>query len=266
MRHKGYQRDGRRSIEPAVIAPLSQARATLIRSLHRKKGRIAEGAFLAEGERLLSELPANGGSVRWFFAEPDNITWIEARFPDAAIYEIERSERSLFATEHAQGVGAVVEISATPTIEELAARMPPLLLLDSLADPGNVGTIIRTAEWFGMGGVLLGPGTVDLYNPKTVRATMGAVFRLPVLEEVDPQMVLQLGLPLIALDASADEYLGETTLPRRGIYIIGSEAHGVSPELLGESRPVAIRGGGQVESLNAAIAAAILCYELSRVQ
>jgi TrmH family RNA methyltransferase len=249
-----------------VIAPLSQARATLIRSLHRKKERAAEGAFLAEGERLLSELPAGGGNVRWFFAEPDKIAWIEERFPDAAIYEIDRTQRSLFATEHAQGVGAVVDIATVPTIEELAATMQPLLLLDSLADPGNVGTIIRTAEWFGLGGVLLGTGTVGLYNPKTVRATMGAIFRMPVLEEVHPQMVLQLGLPLIALDASAGEFLGEIPLPRRGIYIVGSEAHGVSPELLGESRPIAIRGVGGVESLNAAIATAILCYELSRIQ
>jgi TrmH family RNA methyltransferase len=157
-------------------------------------------------------------------------------------------------------------MSAQPTIEELATVTKPLLLLDSLADPGNVGTIIRTAEWFGLGGVLLGPGSVDLYNPKTVRATMGAIFRLPVLEEVHPQMVLQLGLPLIALDASAGEFLGEVPLPRNGIYSVGSEAHGVSPELLRESRPIAIRGGGRVESLNAAIATAILCYELSRIE
>jgi TrmH family RNA methyltransferase len=249
-----------------VIAPLSHGRATLIRSLHRKKGRMAEGAFLAEGERLLSELPADGGNVRWFFAEPDKIAWIEERFPDAAICEIDRNERSLFATEHAQGVGAVVEMPATATIEELAATMQPLLLLDSLADPGNVGTIIRTAEWFGLGGLLLGVGSVDLYNPKCVRATMGAIFRLPVVEEVIPQMVLQLGLPLLALDAAAGEFVGDLPLPRRAIYIIGSEAHGVSSELLGASRPIAIRGGGGGESLNAAIAAAILCYELSRIE
>jgi TrmH family RNA methyltransferase len=249
-----------------VSIPLSNARASLIRSLHRNKGRAAEGAFLAEGERLLSELPREDGPPRWFFAVEERIEWIEERFPDAEIHVVGRNESKLFATDNAQGVGAVVEMLPPPSLRTLAASDRPLLLLDALADPGNVGTIIRTAEWFGIGGVLLGAGSVDLYNPKTVRATMGAIFRMPVVENLEPADALGLERPLYALDASASDVLGTITLPHNGVYVIGGEAHGIKGELLAVSSAVAIRGAGRIESLNAAIAASILCYELTRVE
>jgi TrmH family RNA methyltransferase len=250
-----------------VIRPLSQSRGTLIRSLHRKKGRTLEQAFLAEGERLLSELAADAGSVRWFFAEPDRVEWIEQRFPDAEILVVERGMRGLFATEHAQGIGAVIDIGPALSLRDLTATGGRFLLLDALADPGNVGTILRTADWFALDGVLLGAGCVDLYNPKVVRSTMGAIFRLPVVEEVTVQHVQEIELPIVALDGSASEMLGGIRLPEQGVFVIGNEAHGVAPEWLAVSRAVAIRGGGTgVESLNAAIAAGILCYELSRIQ
>ena len=104
MHHQGHRRDGGiRSIEHTVTGPLSQSRATLIRSLHRNKGRAAAGAFLAEGERLLSELPADPVCVRWFFALPERVSWLEERFPDAEIYEAGRRDNALFATDHARG-------------------------------------------------------------------------------------------------------------------------------------------------------------------
>lgn len=260
------RRGRRRNVRTAVIAPLSKARAKIIRALHRRKGRSDEGAFIAEGERLLSEISEKAERVRWFFATGDRIGWLEERFPDAEILLIDEEMAGLFATENTQGVGAVIDMLPQPAIAELADVGKPLLMLDGVADPGNVGTILRTAEWFGIGGVLLGTGSVDLYNPKVVRATMGAIFRLPVVDGVNVQSVQSLDLSLLALDASATEFLGNTYLPQRAVYIIGSEAHGVTAELLAISRRVAIRGAGYVESLNAASAAAVLCYELSRIQ
>jgi TrmH family RNA methyltransferase len=150
------------------------------------------------------------------------------------------------------------------SLEVLVEAGGPILFLDRIADPGNAGTIIRTAEWFGLAGVALSTGSVDLYNPKLVRATMGAIFRLPIVESVDPADLRLPGLPIVALDADADEYLGTVELPRHAVYVVGSEAHGLDVRIRSTSRMLAIGGRGDGESLNAAVAAAVLCYELSR--
>jgi TrmH family RNA methyltransferase len=246
-----------------MIQPLSIARTTLVRSLHRKKGRLKEGAYLAEGERLLREIPADYRGVRFLFGLSENVEWLADQFPGLPVFVAGR-DGGLFATEHSQGVAAVVDIPLPPSLAELAGSGRPLLMLDRVADPGNVGTIIRSADWFGLGGVLLGAESVDLYNPKTVRATMGAIFRLPAIEGVSVDDLVALGRPLIGLDAGSELYLESTELPSNGIYVIGGEAHGPSPELREASRQVSIRGSGQGESLNAAIAGSILCYELAR--
>ncbi len=243
---------------------LSHARASLVRSLQRRKGRQEEGAYLAEGERLLDELAGNPSGVRFLFGMPERLAWIRMRFPGFPLFCVDAGKAgTLFATDHAQGVGAVVEIPGPVAFRQLAATGEPLLYLDRLADPGNVGTILRTAEWFGIGGVLFGQGTVDCYNPKVVRSSMGAIFRLPIIEDVGVPELCASGLPLVALDGGGRESLGSAQLPRHGIYIVGNEAHGVAPELLEHARPVAIAGNGRGESLNAAIAAAILLYEIA---
>jgi TrmH family RNA methyltransferase len=146
----------------------------------------------------------------------------------------------------------------------IAAAGAPLLFLDRLADPGNAGTILRTAEWFGAAGVLFGEGSVDPYNPKVVRATMGAIFRLPIALGVSIAELRSLDLPLYALDAGGEEPLGRHPLPMHALYAVGSEAHGVDDELLPHARILRIGGGGAAESLNAAIAASILLYEIFR--
>jgi TrmH family RNA methyltransferase len=246
---------------------LSSARARLLRLLRLKKHRRREGAFLAEGERLLDELARSGNGVRFLFGTADRLGWLEERFPDAEICEIAGDGAALFATDHAQGVGCVLDLPAPLPLDAVTGRGRPLLFLDAVADPGNVGTVIRSAEWFGIGGVLLGEGSVDPYNPKAVRATMGAIFRFPVVEGVRSVDLLRLDLPLLALDAAGREMLGRCELPLDGIYVVGNEAHGVSAELLRASRPLAIAGGGVGgESLNAAVAASVLCYELWRLQ
>jgi TrmH family RNA methyltransferase len=222
-----------------------------------------EGAYLAEGERLLREIPADFRGVRFLFGLSENVEWLADQFPELPVFVAGR-DGGLFATEHSQGVAAVVDIPVPPSLDELAASGEPLLMLDRIADPGNAGTIIRSADWFGLGGVLLGQESVDLYNPKTVRATMGAIFRMPAIEEVAIADLVALGRPLIALDAGSDLYLESAELPSDGIYVIGGEAHGLSPNIIEASRMVSIRGAGQGESLNAAIAGSILCYELAR--
>lgn len=246
-----------------AISKLSQARAALVRSLHRKKGRMEESAYLAEGERLLEELVADPSRVRFLFGVAERLEWLQQRFSNIPVFAVGNREASLFATENAQGVGAVISIPEPVPVEQIIAIDSPVLYLDHLADPGNLGTILRTAEWFGIQGVLLGEGTVDPYNPKTVRSSMGAVFRLPFAGEISVGTLLDTGLPLLALDGAGEDVLGRASLPRRAIYIVGSEAHGLSPEIRRNARLIAIAGSGNGESLNAAIAAAILMYQVS---
>lgn len=247
-----------------MLSPLSLSRKSLIRSLHRKKGRVEEGAFLAEGERLLSELAKNPHGVRFLFGVRERAELLADQFPGIPCFTIDGDGAGLFATEQSQGVGAVVDIPPTATLDALAAGGAPIIYLDRIADPGNAGTIVRTAEWFGIDRVIFGEGTVDPYNPKGVRATMGALFHMQIVADVTPAALVALGLPIIALDAGGRENLDEATLPRHAIYVVGSEAHGLSPEIRSAARLLAIAGRGTVESLNAAIAAGILLYQLSR--
>jgi TrmH family RNA methyltransferase len=244
---------------------LSIARTKLVRALHRKKERQAERAFLAEGERLLDELARHAAQIRFLFGVDERLPWLAERFPDAPIYRIGPRAEDLFATDSPQGIGAVVTVPEAPTLDDLLAEPGPVLFLDALADPGNVGTIIRTAVWFGLDRIALGRGCVDAYNPKVVRGTMGGIFTARIAEQVTYDEVIDAGRTVVALDGGGPERLGEIVLPRDAIFAIGSEAHGVAAELAAASRLVRIPGAGEVESLNAAIAAGILCYELSRL-
>jgi len=243
---------------------LSLSRARLIRALHRGKGRRQEGAYLAEGLRLLDELARSDASPRFLFATDRHAPWLLERFPGVDLFIIDDDAPSLFATENAQGAGAVIDMSDPPSLAESAGRPGPLIYLDALADPGNVGTILRTAEWFGFRTILFGQGSVDPYNPKVVRSSMGSIFRMELLEDISHQDVLDLGRSVFALDAGGPHVLGQSILPSDAVYVVGGEAHGVSPVLRSHADLLTIPGSGGVESLNAAIAASILLYELSR--
>jgi RNA methyltransferase, TrmH family len=247
------------------IEPLSKAKASLIRALQRRKGRREHGAFLAEGERTLSELAHSDARVLFAYARDEAVGTVSAMFPDVAVYRVdERAEASLFATESSQGVAVVVEVPEYPSIAAIDRSAAPILVLDAVADPGNLGTIIRSAEWFAIAGVLLLPGCADPFNPKSVRASMGSLVRVAIAEATIDD-VAELDRPLFALDAKGSRVLGRDVLPRRASYVIGSEAHGISKEIAALGEGLAILGRGSVESLNAAIAASVLCYELSRL-
>ena len=173
---------------------------------------------------------------------------------------------SLCDTRTPQGVLFLARMPAAAPPEKLAGRR--YLVLDGLQDPGNVGTIWRTADALGADGLLLVNGCADPFAPKTVRATMGACFRLPVYEleaEELPGLLERSGLPLYATALRADTAdLRRADLSRCAL-VIGSEGRGVSPGLLAQSRlTVKIPMRPRCESLNAAAAAAVLLWEAAR--
>jgi TrmH family RNA methyltransferase len=132
------------------------------------------------------------------------------------------------------------------------------LALDAIRDPGNLGTIVRTADWFGIKRIYCSLDCVDIYNPKTVQSTMGSIVRVDVVyTDLEALFKANNDIPIFAADMDG-ESLYTTKLPKEGILLIGSESHGVSPTLLPYARRITIPRFGEAESLNAAMAAGII--------
>ena len=212
------------------------------RRLHHKKHREAERLFLAEGERLLAEATVPPLQV---FSEPEQI----------------RRVSTLKTPAGPVGVFPFVDVPAG----ELLAAVRTVVLLEGVQDPGNVGTVIRSAHAFGAG-VGLSRGCADLYNPKTVRSTMGSLFHVPVARDLDPPAFLGLarreGFGLVAAVARGGEPPG--SMPGGPLVIaVGSEGAGLSPEVI-RSCGLEVSIPSLAPSLNAAVAASILLYEAYR--
>ncbi|MCB1020822.1 MAG: RNA methyltransferase [Bryobacterales bacterium] len=239
-----------------------------IRKAARRGRATADGLWLAESPHLLEEAADCNAAIEAIVladrAAPPVLALAERsgaplRLVSDAIFD------ELSTTEHSQGVLALVR-PKTWQIRDLAMAQGPLLALDQVADPGNVGAIARSAEAFGAAGLLLTKGCAWPDNPKTLRASAGALFRLPVAAGLTAETVLaacaEAGRPLLAAAAHGGTPLHEAALAGAAI-VIGSEAHGVSAALAGKAQPIHIPTR-RVESLNAAVAAAIILYEAAR--
>lgn len=175
---------------------------------------------------------------------------------------------SAVATESPQGVAALVRIKEFSLEAALSTTSPLLVCLAGVQDPGNLGTILRSAEAFGATGALLGEGTVSQFNPKTVRASAGSIFRLSVvranLKEAMSQM-REHGLRLVATSSHRGVPLYEAQLDGPLALFIGNEGAGLSKDLLNQmDQTVVIPHSPKVESLNAGVAGSILLYEIAR--
>lgn len=250
-----------------MAQPLSRSHRKLIRALARKKGRREHRLYLAEGVRLLGELARDPDPVLFFYGLPDMLEQMPPELADCEMLLLEEDDAKLFTTEHSQGIGAVLRMPDPADLTSLYEVPSPLLFLDGVADPGNAGTIMRAADWFDIRALLFARGSVEPWNPKVVRASMGGSFRLTMVEDVSPEDLLPLGRRIYLLDVKGNHSLMNTRLDPQGIYVIGSEAHGLSPEWegLGIGHRLLIPRQGMGESLNAAMATTILCWELSRL-
>ena len=176
---------------------------------------------------------------------------------------------SMVPSDSPQGVAALVRYRQS-SMEEILARLAigPLVIVSGLQDPGNLGTILRSAEAFGATGVLLGEGTVSPFNSKVVRGSAGSIFRLPVLRvklaEVLPQL-REKSVRLVATSSHKGVRLPDANLATPIAILVGAEGGGVPRDLLGKAdEVVAIPHAPQVESLNAGVAASIVLYEIAR--
>lgn len=226
----------------------------LLRSERYKTGkfiaegaRLAEDAFLSKSAEYIIVSNSYGGEIY-----------------DLPAYRIsDKMFSALSDTKTTQGIIAVCTMVQS-NISAISGDT--LLVCDAVSDPGNLGTLIRTAECSGVSGVVLLKGTVDPYSPKVVRSAMGSLFRMPIyfsqIGEVKEKLA---GYSLVTtqLDGSSDLY--ETVFPQKTAVVVGNEAHGISSELSGLSDlRVRIPMLGNAESLNAAVAGSVVMYEIFR--
>jgi len=245
---------------------LSKSQTTLYRSLKQSKFRKQEGLFLLEGIRLCEEaLNSNLNIVSCITGKNFDKLSILDQLPR---FEATQTQiQQISDNKNPQGIILVARIPEAPIFPRPKPKTI-VLAADRISDPGNLGTIFRTALWFGVTDILLGPDCVDPYNPKVVRGSMGAIVSLNIHFTDDLKSSAlgweDSGGELAALHMSGkgiDQYH-----PEKGLFlIVGSEAHGVSDELLSLSTQISIKKFGRGESLNAAIAIGIALYELNRV-
>jgi len=255
---------------PEKIISSNNSKIKLVRSLQSKRRRRqSEGFFIAEGVRLIEEATSAHWPVKFVLYDEslsgrgiDLLTKLNSEH-QVEIYEISPALMTEVSdTESPQGILAVLE--QTPLT--LPQHPTFILITDQVRDPGNLGTILRTAEATGVDGVLLSPGTVDAFSPKVVRAGMGAHFHLPIQSRPWDEIRAYLqGLPVFLADSGAILSIWEADLTQPCALLVGGEAFGASAA--GEAfaaQKVTIPMQGRAESLNAAVAAAILMTEVSR--
>ena len=233
---------------------ISKAEIKRIHALRAKKQRDESGLFVVEGEKLVAEALASGFEI-------DNVYRIEDIGREAM-------ERITMLSSPSPAL-AVVRIPGAPSladIDAMVASRPLCLALESVRDPGNLGTIVRIADWFGIDAIFASEDTVELYNPKTVQATMGAIFRRKVIY-CDVAAVARrfsgAGMPVYGTFLDGEDIYTQD-LAASGLIVMGSESNGIGPEVVAAVTrrlyiPPYPRDAAGSESLNVAIATAITC-------
>lgn len=237
--------------------------------LSLKKYREKEGKYLIEGWNLINEAVDGQALIDYLIFDEEKAAGFPVR-GDIHIMNHNLFEK-IAQTETSQGVVAVVR-KREYDFEELAERCEGdsnIVVLDRLQDPGNIGTIIRTAEGAGYSAVFTVKGTADIFSPKTIRAAAGSVFRIPIIHVEDNRelraLVSRLGKKLVVTSLMADNNYFDEDLSKGIALVIGNEGNGVSDELAGMADVnIKIPMAGHLESLNASVAAGILMYEAQR--
>lgn len=226
---------------------------------------------MAEGERCVRQILENRSVVVEELIVDENFEITEPIWDSGpGIYSVSTAELDeLTDTENPQGILAVCRIPEETEFVDLAGKSGILIATDEIQDPGNLGTILRTAVWFGAAGLLAGKGTVDPWHPKVVRSTAGATGVLPVIKGDLRNMLKTLsdeGWEILLLDKGrGSEDLREVKKFKKAVITVGNEARGIREDLLDENWKTVEIGGQMsgVESLNAAISTGIALYHLS---
>ena len=246
---------------------LSKSQISFIKSLHQKKYRKEHGLFLVEGIKSITEFIQSNYEMHSIFYNSEQFNLLPKLAANINLFEVNNVELGKISTlQTPQGFLAVVRIPKKEIIDQSALKNNFTLVLDGVQDPGNFGTIIRTADWFGFKQIICSEDTVEAFNPKTVQATMGSLARVDIYYEDLPSFLSLNRLPIFGalLDG---ESIYKTNWGKEGLVILGNEGKGISAEIIKKvNHPVTIPRFGEAESLNVAVSAAVFCSELVRVK
>lgn len=236
----------------------------------KAKARKEQGVFLAEGRKMIEEAPKEWIRELYvsesYLAEKENDRRLRGME-----YEVlsDHVMKAAADTQTPQGILAVVSMPRWDFAGITEKDSGCYLFLEDIQDPGNLGTMIRSGEAAGITAVIAGRGTVDLYNPKTIRSTMGSIYRMPFFVAEDLKQTIctmkEQGMKLYAAHLKGNRLYDEPDYRQKCGFLIGNEGNGLTEEIAGlADEYIRIPMEGSVESLNAAIAAAVLMYEANR--
>ena len=256
-----------------ITSTANQQVKQLIQLNKKAKFRSERDVFVVEGPKMFGEAPKERIEKAYLSEScfEKQYGGQQDRLPAGIACEVVQDSvfKAMCDTQTPQGVLCLVK-QYHYTLEELLKKERPLfLVLENLQDPGNLGTIMRTAEGAGVTGVILSKGSVDIYNPKTIRSTMGSIYRVPFLYAEDLQQVLVLlrekGVRSYAAHLQGTETYDREDYTGGTAFLVGNESNGLSQELAScADCYIRIPMEGQLESLNAGVAASILMYEAYR--
>lgn len=260
-----------------MISSLANARIKQVVQWQTKaKERQKDQVFVVEGLKMYLEAPEE--HVREVYVSTEFLERLRRQVDEAAADKLSRTgyeevTEEVFAklsdTRTPQGILAVVEQPRYELNQLLQQENPLFLLLENLQDPGNLGTILRTGEGAGITAVIMSAATVDIFNPKVIRSTMGSIYRVPFLYEDDLQAAVErlhaAGVKTYAAHLQGETYYDSFSFQGPTAFLIGNEANGLGQALTDQaSARLKIPMEGRVESLNAGVAAALLMYEAHR--
>jgi TrmH family RNA methyltransferase len=256
----------------SMITSVTNKKVKSIVQLNKKAGlRRKEGVFIAEGIKMFLEAPLESVLEVYVSEGFHKVSQIEQKLMQCGYETVSEEVFSKISdTQTPQGILCVLKQSHYSLKDMLEGQGVPLfLIVEGLQDPGNLGTILRTGEGAGVSGVIMSKDTVDIFNPKTIRSTMGSIYRVPFFYADDiVQTVKALqkdGIKVYAAHLKGEESYSRCDYTGGTAFLIGNEGNGLSEELSeAADNYIKIPMKGQVESLNAAVSASLLMYEAAR--
>ncbi|PJJ79629.1 TrmH family RNA methyltransferase [Mucilaginibacter auburnensis] len=244
---------------------LSKSRISLLQSLQQKKFRKQHGVFLVEGYKSVIEFVNSAYQIEAIYYSPASGSKLSKLLHNKNTAEVSLTIlEKISSLKTAPDVVAVVKIPDWDNLKPVSLKNKFSLALDGVQDPGNMGTIIRTADWYGIQDIICSEDTVDVYNPKVVQATMGSLSRINLRYTDLASVLTDAQMPVYGALLNG-ENIYSTTFASEGLVVMGNEGNGLRPEITRlVTEAITIPRVGEAESLNVAIATAIFCSEISR--
>jgi len=244
---------------------LSKSQISFVNALQQKKQRKEHALFITEGVKSITEFLSSDYTVNTIFCTSEYLQKFSKITQKVKLHEVTEAElKKISVLTTPQNALALIEIPERTAVNPESFKGKFTLVLDGIQDPGNMGTIIRTADWFGFEKIICSADTVDVYNPKVVQATMGSLSRIEVHYTDLSSFLSSCNLPTFGALLNGKS-IYEVDFGNEGIIVLGNEGNGISEEIIEKiTQAVTIPRFGKAESLNVAIASSIFCSEIKR--